>query len=418
MISPSRYFSRFGEHSRQVAYLILISIILNVGFGTIFPYLPFFASELGATPLIVGFIFSGFMMGRSITSYTIGGKSDVIGRKPIILIGMALYGILNILSGFTSGWVPLLVLRVCAGMSAGAVWPIAEALLVDSVPPKRRGEALGLYVTSMNVGFFLGPVFGSGLFLLGVMVFKSKLLGYSLPFFSTSILTFIAMALAYKYVYDPYVKRPEKERKVAESVEAQIYVRRNIYSFYGIEFFFGFAIMLMIPVFALYFVNDLGLPEVLVGIVLALGGFVAVVGNTPFGWLSDRVNKKLLIYAGLSVIIAMGALFGFAGSLLGISLLFIIWSIGEAALFPALRSLQANLIPPKIRGRIMGRIQASFNIGGIFGPIIGGYVYSLFSGARYDLFNFVYFGGAIPFGFMSILLFLAIVMTTLVDENR
>ena len=123
---------------------------------------------------------------------------------------------------------------------------------------------------------------------------------------------------------------------------------------------------------------------------------ISIILNVGFGTIIPYM-PIFAVELGATPLLIGFIVFGFMGTLIGVSLMFVVRSIAVSMYFPALRSLQANLIPPKVRGKIMGRIQAYFNIGGIFDPIIGGSIYSLFTGIDYIIFGARYLGGAIPF---------------------
>ena len=84
-------------------------------------------------------------------------------------------------------------------------------------------------------------------------------------------------------------------------------------------------------------------------------------------------------------------------TLIAIIAFFIFRSVAFQAYFPAYRAFQADKIPPLIRGKVMGRIQSAFNIGAIFGPLIGAWIYELYVSQSVQIFGYDFFGGGIPF---------------------
>jgi MFS family permease len=76
---------------------------------------------------------------------------------------------------------------------------------------------------------------------------------------------------------------------------------------------------------------------------------------------------------------------------------FISRSIAFQAYLPAYRAFQADKIPPMLRGKIMGRIQSSFNVGAVFGPLIGAAIYEVFVSHSLQIFGYSFYGGGVPF---------------------
>jgi MFS family permease len=101
-----------------------------------------------------------------------------------------------------------------------------------------------------------------------------------------------------------------------------------------------------------------------------------------------------IIFAGLGFIIV-----GFSTSIVFVLLAFIFRSMAYQAYIPAYRAFQADQIPHMIRGKTMGRIQSAFNVGAIFGPLVGSAIYEVVSNdwIRILGIDYVFYGGGIPF---------------------
>ncbi len=85
--------------------------------------------------------------------------------------------------GFSRDFLSLFILRIIEGAATGAVFPTAEALLVDSVPSSERGAWMGKYFTTFSLGFVIGPALGGVLFTIGLEVFQlDTLTSFMLPF--------------------------------------------------------------------------------------------------------------------------------------------------------------------------------------------------------------------------------------------
>ena len=106
------------------------------------PFFPLYADEIlsefvifNATigiALQIGILTSSFMFMRFLLAPAFGGLSDSSGRKPIILVGMTVYALLLVGYGLAYYLLSLLVLRTLQGLASAAVWPIGEALIVDT----------------------------------------------------------------------------------------------------------------------------------------------------------------------------------------------------------------------------------------------------------------------------------------------
>jgi len=377
--------------------LLFASQIVNIGFGLLAIFITLLADEINLRPLEIGIIISIFMVARAISSGIVPQISDVVGRRIILIISLFLYAISTIMLGFSRDFLSLFILRIIEGAATGAVFPTAEALLVDSVPSSERGAWMGKYFTTFSLGFVIGPALGGVLFTIGLEVFQlDTLTSFMLPFAFTGLLGFTSMISIIFFVHD-IIKTPKSSSEPTKNVQSSHHVP-FLRQFLVIGVLTGFSIGLIIPIFTLHATNAFGLTEGNIGLIFTISGSTALLVNYPAGRLSDRLANRMSIvvigmfFAGLGFI---GV--GFSTSLLFIILAFIFRSMSYQAFVPAYRAFQADKIPPMIRGKIMGRIQSAFNVGAVGGPLVGAAIYELVSDSNFSIIGYTFLGGGIPF---------------------
>src|SRR3989339_1691022 len=117
----------------QSTLILLITMFLvMVGFGIIFPILPFFSINLGASPFQIGMLMASYSLMQFIFSPIWGSLSDRYGRKPIILIGLAGFALTFILFGLSNSLTMLFVSRIAGGILSSACLPSAMAYVADT----------------------------------------------------------------------------------------------------------------------------------------------------------------------------------------------------------------------------------------------------------------------------------------------
>ncbi len=410
------------NNTRNAWNLIFTSLVVNIGFGLAAPLFAALGDNIDVGNLYFGKISSGFAIGILISAFMIArmasasiipGMTDIIGRKKILVISLVVYGSSTFLMGFGRDFWSLFFLRLLEGAAVGAAFPVSEALLVDSVDPTERGAWMGKYFTSFNLGFVIGPGVGGVLFAIanGTEIFDLRFngLGWSdtdsfiLPFAFTGILGFLSSFLVYFLVHDIMVPQSQlSDAKLGELVKeiqvAKLYRIPFIYRLYSISAINGFAIGLIIPIFAFFSLNELQLEEEFIGVLFTIAGLVSLPVNYPAGKFSDRYDRLSIATVGmfLGSIAFMGM--GLMTSLLLVILFFIVRFIAVQTFIPPYRAFQADIIPPPVRGTYFGRIQAFFNIGSTIGPLIGGVMYDSFSGRVIMILpGWNSFGGGIPF---------------------
>jgi MFS family permease len=433
--------------------LSLASISITVGFGVIIPFFPLYVEEILdpikflffdiGIALQVGIFTSAFMLVRFLLAPAFGDISDLSGRKPIILVGMSIYAVLMVLFGFAFDFLSLLFVRGLQGLASAAVWPVGEALIVDSSKSKNVGKNLGYYILSMQAGMGLGPFLGFILFEGYNKMFQATVIqSYRLSFFSVGIFGFFAMLIVAYMVNDPksnnsqtlfeqyklavhvmfnkMVRSPFYVLKTFSVNSTKNYRNRSLYSIYAAAVVNGFGNAMIFPLTALllsdYFFMEVGEISIMLGII----GILALIGAPLGGWISDHSSKKLTVSTSGLIRGILGLLFGLQAGIFGILVLLAFQRFLFAILQPAFRAMQNDYIPSDVRGKEFGIVQALFNLGSIFGPIIGGWLYDLFF-MQTVIFpgGFGFIGAGIPYAAAGILAIIAaILIATQVTINQ
>ncbi|MHA2226730.1 MAG: MFS transporter [Candidatus Hodarchaeales archaeon] len=390
---------RNSKVSIKNAYMLLFaSQIVNIGFGLLAIFITLLADEINLRPLEIGVLISIFMVARAVTSAIVPAISDRVGRKIILIFSLFLYALSTLLLGFARTFVSLFILRIVEGASTGSVFPTAEALLVDSVPASERGAWLGKYFTTFNLGFVIGPALGGILFTFGQdILFLDTLTAFAVPFIFTGFLGFASMVSVIFFVKDIIKDQSYNEPELKERRDEIPLTTRFFKTFLFVGVVSGFALGLIIPIFTLHMTNAFDLNEGTIGFVFTISGTSALLVNYPAGKLSDKIERMIIVLIGM---IITG--FAFIGVALSTTLsvviaFFILRSMAFQAYLPAYRAFQADHIPEKIRGKQMGRIQSAFNVGAVFGPMIGSAIYEIFESETVNFLGYSFLGGGVPF---------------------
>ncbi|MGD8496088.1 MAG: MFS transporter, partial [Gemmatimonadales bacterium] len=151
--------------------VVFITVLLDlIGFGIVLPLVPYYASDMGATPLMVGIVIASYSLMQLLFSPVWGSLSDFYGRRPLLILGLFGSAVSYLVFGLASTVAVLLVSRVLGGIM-GATVPVAQAIVADSTTPERRARGMGMIGAAFGLGFVFGPAIGGGL----------SHWGYSLP---------------------------------------------------------------------------------------------------------------------------------------------------------------------------------------------------------------------------------------------
>ncbi|SHI81130.1 Predicted arabinose efflux permease, MFS family [Desulfatibacillum alkenivorans DSM 16219] len=357
--------------NRKIFITLFFSIFTSVtGVGIVVPLLPVYANHLGASGFMVGMIFGSFSLSRILFLPYFGKRSDMLGRKPFITIGLFAYSLVSIAFMFSHGVTQLVVIRFIQGIASAMILPVCQAYIGEIAPQGREGFFMGLFNISMYSSLSLGPILG------GVV---NDHFGLQTAFACMGVLSLLAFLMA-QYFLPPVKEEPRLERG-REPVTYRILVKnagimgavllRTTYTF-CIGAIWGF-----LPVYADAHFN---LSSSAIGFLIMLGVLTSGVLTTPMGWLADRVDKRLLCVIGSLMISAAVYSFTFADGFWHLFASNMAFGIGGGIVVPALTAI---CVIEGHKERAMGSVMALLTIGHSLGMLAG----SVAAGVLMDMFS-------------------------------
>jgi EmrB/QacA subfamily drug resistance transporter len=121
--------------------------------------MPQIVAQLGGLH-IYSWVFSSFLLTQTAMTVVFGKLADVYGRKPMMLMGIAIFLIGSILAGLAGSMMTMVVFRLIQGVGAGAVQPVAITIVADLYPARERGKIQGYLASVWAISAVLGPVAG------------------------------------------------------------------------------------------------------------------------------------------------------------------------------------------------------------------------------------------------------------------
>jgi MFS family permease len=180
MSAPTTPTDRADRHALLIVFLVVVIDLL--GFGIVLPLLPRYAkdyvdavypgqADTWVGGVIIGLLMASFSAMQFVFAPIWGRVSDRIGRRPILLVGLAgsvaFYALFGYASDLPSkpaeaarlALILLFVARIGAGI-AGATISTAQAVIADCTPPEKRKHGMALIGAAFGIGFTLGPLVG------------------------------------------------------------------------------------------------------------------------------------------------------------------------------------------------------------------------------------------------------------------
>ena len=195
------------KYGREKAILLCGVFLVMTGFGMTLPVLPFYIEKLLSSggisskivSLHVGLITAAFPFTQFFFSSYLGSLSDKIGRRPLILAGIAGFSISTFIFSLGGSILLLYISRLMAGIFTAGFVTASGACIADKTPNKKRGKNLALLSGVAGLGAVTGPLLGN-LFSKVNMQFnlpfgKFILDKFSAPFVISAALTLLVFVL-------------------------------------------------------------------------------------------------------------------------------------------------------------------------------------------------------------------------------
>src|SRR6185312_4336693 len=147
------------NRSAIVAALMLAIGLAAIDSTIVATAVPQIVADLGGFSLFP-WIFSIYLLTQAVTVPIYGRLSDVFGRKPVLLVGVAGFLAGSILCAVAWSMVTLIVFRGIQGLAAGAILPTTTTIVGDLYEPAERGKVQGYISSVWGVSAIVGPTLG------------------------------------------------------------------------------------------------------------------------------------------------------------------------------------------------------------------------------------------------------------------
>ncbi|MEX3858597.1 putative MFS family arabinose efflux permease [Paraburkholderia youngii] len=287
----------------DVAYEWKAVVLLALGFGLvgldrwlIAPLFPAIMKDLHLTAQDVGNCIGILGLSWGIFAALMGGISDKIGRRKVLIPAILAFSLLSGFSGLAGGLMSLLAVRALMGVAEGSFCPTSFAATADASHPKRRGFNLGLQQSGFALfGLALSPIIATQL--LSVVTWRWVFALVSVPGLILGVLMFFVIREP-KAAPQATPKRPAcpaergNWRDVLKSRNIPIAMAALFCAMTGV-----FVLGAMLP---LYLTEYLSLDTQRMGVVVSAIGFGGFIGQFGLPGLSDLTGRRVASIVGFA----------------------------------------------------------------------------------------------------------------------
>lgn len=393
---------------KKLFLLLVCLFVVTIGLGVSLPVLPFFFRHLhGSTvpretiAIHTTFLTSIYAFVQLIASPYWGQWSDRIGRRPLILLGIAGSAVAQLLFGLASSVAMLYVVRALGGFLSAAMLPAATAYVADITTEGDRAKGMALVGTAASLGAIVGPAFG-GLttredlhFTFGL--FDLKIENYAPPFFLAAALMFLTFLVAFRWLPESLSSRSMSTVTDRPPLNWKR-LGKPLLLLLGLTTISQFGLTLFEVVFALQAQDKLGYSPIQTGFVFMMcGGVMTVFQILAVSFLTKYVSSIAQVRLGFVLMGSGILLLIMARSLpivLGVVALF---AFGMALITPNLIALISKR-GSQHTGTVLGIQNTANSLGQVGGAMLGGVLFAWQFNAPYGFAGVLLVGTGLLLG--------------------
>jgi MFS transporter, DHA1 family, multidrug resistance protein len=337
------------------------------------PLLPLFASDLGASPPMVGLIVGVSTFTGVLLKLPAGAWSDVLGRRTLLVAGGIVFAVLPFTYLAVSGLGALIVLRLLHGSATAIFGPVASASVSDLAPPERRGTWLSTYLTVQGVGQAAGPI------VAGYLIARGR---FDVAFLLAGLLALAVPAIV--ATWPQQTQRTPSTRRwqqfaggIREVLRQRLVLVTSAAQ--AAQFILHGTLSAFLPLYAR---ETLGLSALQIGWLFGLQTITTLCTRPIIGMASDRIGRRGVIAVGL-LFCAGGVLLVSTASTFGAALFSVcVYAVGVAVTNSAASAYITDLTQRTTYGAAHGVFGTIYDIGDVAGPIFGGMLVAAFGYER------------------------------------
>jgi DHA1 family multidrug resistance protein-like MFS transporter len=372
---------------RRKRLFVLLSclVVATIGFGITLPVLPFYAERfallsqrnsalgpLAGVTVQVGLLTAVYPLLQLLVAPLWGRMSDSVGRRRMLLVGIAGAAASYVLFAMATTLTMLYVARALGGLLSSAIFPAASAYVADSTTETQRARGMAWLGTASSLGALVGPALGGALARTGSGVHWSNgiltLSSFSIPFLAAAGLALAAMLGVMAWL-------PESRRSASATDDPgrpHVSARAALRSLLGLSLAAQFGLALFETTFALFAKQMWRYGPAEVGAAFAVCGLVMSVAQLGVASaFAQGVGPWPQVAVGFSLVGTSLAMLVLAQGTVAVLLMVATLAVGVALVSPNVAAL-ITVRGGSRSGAALGAQGTANGLGQTSGAVLGG----------------------------------------------
>ncbi len=342
--------------------LCITTFFAMAGGSLLAPVLPDMVEPLKTTSNEVGLLISTYAISTAIFALVIGHFIDRVNRKKILVPCLVIYGLMGLISYFTSDLQLLLILRFIQGIGVAGMMSLPMLVIADVYKDHKSLYAMNKISLALAIGSISAPLIGGGLANFGW--------NYPFLFYILSLpLAFVVMA----FLPETRVQRDNDDQKGILDGFAALRDLRILYTVFlsFAVFFILYSVLTYIP-FMLK--NALGYTAKEAGLILAFQGIAIMLMVPRVKTLASKHSTILIIATGFALDGLAIFSISFVYSIAAVLLLMLLFGAGFGLAQTAIDAQIIQVAPSGSKGGVLSIHNTMKYIGQCLAPIVLGIV--------------------------------------------
>jgi MFS family permease len=338
-------------------------------FGILSFVLPIYSKELGASALQVGGLFSAISLVPIVVRPLLGRALDRWGRRPFLLLGLSGYAVAMIVFCRARTVPVLTVARFVQGLGIAFLWLSAYTVVADIASETGRGRDFGSIDEAASRGALVGTTAGfSVIFTLqGFFDLEWEQIWFWI-FAAYTVPAMLALCSGWRGVDETCplaARQPIESRPVSGQLLALMVI----------VLLTGASSAMVWPLLMIFLQDALHADVSALATAYIPAALITSFLPSHMGRIADRVGRKGPMIAGLALGALASALIPYLGSVIALTVLWAVESLGYTASLPAERAFVADIAGEDVRGASYGLYTFAYFLGAALGPLVGGWLY-------------------------------------------
>ncbi len=352
-------------------FIYLTTFINIVGFGMVFPLLPFYAQHFNANETTIGLLAASYAIAQFLLAPIWGRLSDRFGRRPILIAGTFGLSLAFAMFGFANNLTLLFISRILQGAFSAAALAATQAYVADVTTKESRIKGMGYLGASFAMGFIFGPGLG------GIL----SNINFSFPFFVAAVLAIINFFSILIFLPESLTKKAEQliiHEGLLNVKHMYIGLKGGLGALFILAFLWSYALTNNEVAVPLFGSENLNLSASAIGLFFSAQGVLAALVQAVLIYkITHYLGEHKTVILGLMVMAIGLFLVPFAKTSWVLLFFMIIMTLGSSMTRPTLATLVSKGTKEG-QGTTMGIFASFESLGRVLGPLLGGYLFSAF----------------------------------------